>query len=89
MHDPDKQAWLDEFLARHSAVAGTVHIEKGDDLFLVADHNIPPPVLAQVEHIARGKGMAGLAQVRREPVQTCNLQTDDTGTLRPFAWHRA
>ncbi len=29
--------------------------------------------------------MAGLAQVRREPVQTCNLQTDDTGTLNPTA----
>ncbi len=85
MHDPDTQAWLDAFLARHDAVAGTVHVERDDDLWLVADRNIPPPVLAKVEHVARGKGMAGLAQVRREPVQTCNLQTDDTGTLNPAA----
>jgi hypothetical protein len=29
--------------------------------------------------------MAGLAQVRRAPVQTCNLQTDDTGNIKPGA----
>lgn len=29
--------------------------------------------------------MAGLAQVRKEPVQTCNLQTDETGSIKPGA----
>lgn len=79
------QEWLTAFLQRHGAVAGTVHVQRGDDLYLEAAHNIPPPVLAAVEHVPRGKGMAGLAQVRREPVQTCNLQTDDSGAVRPGA----
>jgi hypothetical protein len=29
--------------------------------------------------------MAGIAQVKREPVQTCNLQTDETGNIKPGA----
>jgi hypothetical protein len=29
--------------------------------------------------------MAGLAQVRKQPVQTCNLQTDDSGRIKPGA----
>lgn len=79
------QDWLTALLQRHGAVAGTVHLQRGEDLYLEAAHNIPPPVLAAVEHVPRGKGMAGLAQVRRQPVQTCNLQTDDTGAVKPGA----
>jgi hypothetical protein len=29
--------------------------------------------------------MAGLAQVRRAPVQTCNLQTDESEAVKPGA----
>jgi hypothetical protein len=29
--------------------------------------------------------MAGVAQVKKAPVQTCNLQTDDTGNIKPGA----
>jgi hypothetical protein len=29
--------------------------------------------------------MAGIAQVKKQPVQTCNLQTDDSGTIKPGA----
>lgn len=29
--------------------------------------------------------MAGLAQVRKAPVQTCNLQTDESGAVKPGA----
>jgi hypothetical protein len=47
--------------------------------------NNPPPVLAAVTFVPRGKGMAGLAQVRGEPVQTCNLKDDDSGNLKPLA----
>jgi L-methionine (R)-S-oxide reductase len=32
-----------------------------------------------------GKGMAGLAVERGEPVDTCNLQTDATGNVKPGA----
>ena len=33
MRDPDTQAWLEAFLARHDAVAGTVHVERDNDLW--------------------------------------------------------
>ncbi|EPR67791.1 Signal transduction protein [Cyclobacterium qasimii M12-11B] len=32
-----------------------------------------------------GKGMAGIAAERMEAVQVCNLQTDDSGVVRPGA----
>jgi hypothetical protein len=66
-------------------VAGTVHEQRGEDLYLTAAHNIPPPVIAIVAHVPHGKGMAGIAQVKKQPVQTCNLQTDDSGTIKPGA----
>jgi hypothetical protein len=42
-------------------------------------------VIAATLIIPAGKGMAGLALERKEPVQTCNLQTDRTGDVRPGA----
>lgn len=82
--DNKYHAWLEEYVSTHGGVAGTVHLQQGQDLELVAAHNIPPPVIAAVRHVPHGKGMAGLAQVRRQPVQTCNLQTDET-TVKPGA----
>jgi L-methionine (R)-S-oxide reductase len=79
------QTWLEGAIARHGAVAGTVHVAKGEDLVLAAHVRIPPPVIEKVAFVPHGKGMAGLAQTRREPVQTCNLKTDDTGTVKPVA----
>jgi hypothetical protein len=67
------------------AFAGTVHVQRGEDLYLTAAHNIPPPVIAIVAHVPHGKGMAGVAQVKKQPVQTCNLQTDETGNIKPGA----
>lgn len=83
--DPAQQVWLELFIAKHEGVAGTVHVQRGEDLYLTAAHNIPPPVVAIVAHVPRGKGMAGVAQVRKSPVQTCNLQTDETGKIKPGA----
>ncbi len=82
---PTLQSWLEEFLASHGGVAGSVHEFDEDALALRAAHNIPPPVLAKIERVASGKGMAGLAHERREPVQTCNLKTDDSGQVMPAA----
>lgn len=79
------QSFLESLLARTGGVAGTVHEQRGKDLYLTAAHNIPPPVIAIVAHVPHGKGMAGVAQVKKEPVQTCNLQTDDSGTIKPGA----
>lgn len=83
--NPMHQAFLESLLERIGAIAGTVHEQRGDDLYLTAAQNIPPPVVAIVAHVAHGKGMAGVAQVKKQPVQTCNLQTDDSGTIKPGA----
>lgn len=80
-----QQKWLELFIAQHGGSAGTVHVQRGEDLFLTAAHNIPPKVIAIVAHVPHGKGMAGMAQVKKSPVQTCNLQTDDTGNIKPGA----
>jgi L-methionine (R)-S-oxide reductase len=79
------QEWLEGSLVRHGAISGTVHLVRDDDLVLAAHVRIPPPVIAKVQHVPYGKGMAGVAQLRREPVQTCNLQTDTSGTIKPVA----
>lgn len=81
----DRRAWLEAFLARHGGIAGTVHVRSGDALALEAAANIPEAVQALVKHVPRGKGMAGLAWERGEPVQTCNLQSDASGDVRPGA----
>src|SRR5436190_13276568 len=87
MDEPDQthQQWLERFIADLDAFAGTVHVQRGDDLYLTAAHNIPPHVVQIVAHVPHGKGMAGVAQVKKAPVQTCNLQTDASGTIKPGA----
>jgi L-methionine (R)-S-oxide reductase len=79
------QQWLEQFLQGFGAVAGSVHEQRGNDLCLTAALNLPPPVIAAVAFVPHGKGMAGLAQVRKVPVQTCNLKTDESGTVKPGA----
>ncbi|HEV7502648.1 MAG TPA: GAF domain-containing protein [Vicinamibacteria bacterium] len=86
MNDADRQAWLERFLRDHGGVAGTVHVRPPDgDLSLAAAVNIPPPVQEIVRHIPIGKGMAGLAWERNEPVSTCNIKDDRSGEVRPGA----
>jgi hypothetical protein len=83
--DPDLQAWLRGYIERNGGVAGTIHLRGSADLELKAAVNIPPKVLGVVRTIPRGKGMAGLAWERDEPVHTCNLKDDKTGDVRPGA----
>ena len=87
MYDKNEaqQQWLESVIAELSGIAGTVHVQRDEDLYLTAAHNIPPGVVAIVAHVPHGKGMAGVAQVRKQPVQTCNLQTDETGNIKPGA----
>jgi L-methionine (R)-S-oxide reductase len=80
-----QQAWLKSLIEQLGGFAGTVHMQRGEDLYLTAAHNIPPNVIAIVAHVPQGKGMAGVAQVKQEPVQTCNLQSDETGNIKPGA----
>ena len=73
-------------LAHFEADSGTLHVRRGDHLHLAAcSAGMPPPVLETIRRIPIGKGMAGLAAERAEPVTTCNLQTDATGDVRPGA----
>ena len=80
-----QQQGLESVVAQLDAIAGTVHVQRGEDLYLAAAHNIPSHVVAIVAHVPHGKGMAGVAQVKKQPVQTCNLQTDETGNIKPGA----
>lgn len=84
----DLQAWLEQFLREQAAVAGTVHVldaERDETLVLRASVNIPPKVQDVTRVIPKGKGMAGLAWLRHEPVSTCNLADDSNKDVRPGA----
>ncbi|HKU40514.1 MAG TPA: GAF domain-containing protein [Polyangiales bacterium] len=79
------EVWLRQWITQNGGVAGTVHLRENDDLVLAAAVNIPPPVAAIVQRVPKGKGMAGLAFERNNPVSTCNLKTDTSGDVRPGA----
>ena len=79
------ETWLRDWLAKNGGAAGTVHLREDSDLKLCAAVNIPPPVVAVVTVVPKGKGMAGLAFERDKPVSTCNLKTDTSGDVRPGA----
>ncbi len=81
----DHAEWLSKFVERHGGVSGTVHLLENEMLTLSAAVNIPPHVRELVARIPRGKGMAGLAWERNEPVVTCNLKEDNSGNVRPGA----
>lgn len=81
----DHAGWLSRFVEGHGGVSGTVHLLEGDLLALSAALNIPPHVRDLIAQIPRGKGMAGLAWERDEPVATCNLKEDNSGNVRPGA----
>ena len=85
MLDESTNAWLKDLLGRHRAVAGTVHVVRGDILAITAAINIPPKVQEVTATIPLGKGMAGLAWQHDKPIQTCNLQDDTTGAVKPGA----
>ena len=85
MLDEATNDWLRGLLARHAAVAGTVHVVKGDLLVITAAHNIPPNVQEVTAAIPLGKGMAGLAWQHDKPIQTCNLKEDNSGAVKPGA----
>ena len=77
--------WLLKFVERHGGVSGTIHLIEGEILTLAAALNIPSHVRELVAQIPRGRGMAGLAWERNEPVVTCNLKEDNSGNVRPGA----
>lgn len=89
LHEPviDWQALLAETVTHFGCTTGTLHFldEPSSMLKLQSQVNIPAFLLPKVSSIAIGKGMAGIAAQRREPVEMCNLQTDESGVARPAA----
>ncbi len=78
---------LDHILRTFEGSVGTIHLlDAGSGMLkLSAQRGLPDVLRSRVEVIPIGKGMAGLAAERREPVQVCNLQTDTTGVAKPAA----
>ena len=81
----DLTAALAATVAHFGCQAGTIHLLRDGVLKLAAHKNIPPPVVQIIGTVPIGKGIAGLAAERREPVTICNLQTDTSGQVRPGA----
>ncbi len=83
----DPSRVLELTLSHFRADTGTLH-EMGPDgmLHLKAwTGGIPEQLLPLIETIPVGKGIAGLAVERQEPVNMCNLQADQSGDVRPRA----
>jgi len=82
----DFETVLQSLLSYYGCLTGTLHRLEADGLLhLVAQRGIPEAIIDRVRVIPVGKGMAGLAAERREPVQMCNLQTDTSGDAKPGA----
>ncbi|MFN0207876.1 MAG: GAF domain-containing protein [Planctomycetota bacterium] len=81
------QGILDRVITIANGQGGTLHVVRGGALHLAAwTASIPEPVLNAIRNVPIGKGMAGVAAERREPVTTCDLQTDNAGGVaRPNA----
>lgn len=83
--DEGPTAAFREVIETFDCTSGTLHRWDGDELVLVAAVDIPESVRTRIERIPIGKGMAGLAAERMEPVDICNLQTDDSGVAEEGA----
>ncbi|GAB3536717.1 hypothetical protein GCM10027443_27750 [Pontibacter brevis] len=81
------QQLLSDIIKAFDCSTGTIHIlNKSTGLLaLKAYEGIPPFLLPKMTAIPIGKGMAGIAAERKEPVEMCNLQTDSSGVARPAA----
>lgn len=80
-------ALLAAIAASFECPTGTLHRldEATQTLHLVAQLGIPPALLPVIGQIPVGKGIAGAAAERREPVELCNLQADLGGVAKEGA----
>jgi L-methionine (R)-S-oxide reductase len=83
----DWQQLLSDVLSAFDCSTGTIHtLDKDTQLLkLQAQQGIPAFLVPKLAEIPIGKGMAGIAAERRQPVEMCNLQTDASGVARPGA----
>lgn len=73
------QQKLEEIVRGFAADTGSIHLLENGVLVLKAHVGLPPHIVPVVSIVPIGKGMAGLAAERNEPVSVCNLQTDNSG----------
>ena len=78
---------LGSIISHFRADSGTIHMLESDGILHLkaASKGLPEAVIEVVRLVPIGKGMAGLAVERGEPVDTCNLQTDASGNVKPGA----
>lgn len=79
------QSRLEEIISEFGADSGSIHLIEDGILMLKAHAGIPPQVVEIVSRVPIGKGMAGLAAERNEPVSSCNIQSDETGNVKAGA----
>lgn len=79
------QEQLEAIIRQFDADTGSIHMLEDGVLVLKAHVGLPPHVVEIVSLVPIGKGMAGLAAERNEPVSSCNIQTDSTGDVKPGA----
>jgi L-methionine (R)-S-oxide reductase len=78
---------LGKILAGFGCQTGTIHRTGNtpDVLHLVCQIGVPESLMEKIAVIPFGKGIAGAAAERREPVELCNLQENLEGVARPDA----
>lgn len=79
------QAELERIVRLFGADTGSIHILEDGVLILKAHVGLPQRVVDIVARVPVGKGMAGLAAERNEPVSSCNIQTDESGNVQSGA----
>jgi L-methionine (R)-S-oxide reductase len=84
---PDWTALLEQIITDFDCVTGTLHrLDPVDGLLkLVTHRGIPEALMPVIQSIPIGKGIAGAAAERMQPVELCNLQTDTSGVAKPGA----
>ncbi len=88
MTNPDDwKSRLGSILADFGCQTGTIHQTAGDGttLTLVSQIGVPDHLLDKITSIPFGKGIAGVAAERKEPVELCNLQQDLGGIAKADA----
>lgn len=80
----DWKALLGSILADFGCQTGTLHRATGGGklLTLVSQIGVPESLMEKIAEIPFGKGIAGAAAERKEPVELCNLQEDLGGVAR-------
>jgi L-methionine (R)-S-oxide reductase len=83
----DYPAELARILREFDCQTGTLHqsTPDGEFLELICQIGVPDSLLDKITLIPFGKGIAGVAAARREPVELCNLQQDLGGVAKPDA----